>query len=105
MEYCLNEFVFVHRLQKLVHVDWLSRVDLFDWLNRLVWQYSVDWLVPQRRQHHVGVIRVGRDGLAPTQGVNRSPWGVIVRSPDARDAWPCVSGIRGPYSHTNDCLW
>jgi hypothetical protein len=26
--------------------------------------------------------------------VNRSPWGVIVRSPDARDAWPSVSGIR-----------
>jgi hypothetical protein len=75
MEYCLNEFVFVYRMQKLVHVDWLGRINLFDWLNWFVWQHSIDWIVPQRRQHHVGVVRVGRDGLASAQGVNRYPYG------------------------------
>ncbi len=64
MEHCLDKFVFVYRLQKLVHVNWLSRIDLFDCISRIVWQHSVDWLVPQRRQHHVRIVGVRGHGLA-----------------------------------------
>ena len=72
MEHRFHQFHFVYRLQKFVHVDWVSRVDFFDWVDWLIWECAGDRLIFECAEYHVGTCVVGRDGTWEAVGLSFS---------------------------------